>query len=44
MAGSARRERILSIEGKAMALVDTLAPWLMDFILGRVFMRRPVER
>jgi len=44
MAGSTRRERILSIEGRAMALVDTLAPWLMDFILGRVFMRRPVER
>jgi short-subunit dehydrogenase len=44
MAGSARRERILSIEGKAMALVDTLAPWLMDFILGRVFQRRPAER
>ena len=44
MAASTRRERILSLEGKAMAVVDTLAPWLMDFILGRVFMRRPVER
>jgi short-subunit dehydrogenase len=44
MASSTRRERILSIEGKAMAVVNTLAPWLMDFILGRVFMRRPAER
>lgn len=44
MAASTRRERILSLEGKAMAVVDTLAPWLMDFILGRVFMRRPAER
>ena len=43
MAGSTRRERILSIEGKAMALVNTLAPWLMDFILGRVFMKRPAR-
>lgn len=44
MAASTRRERILSLEGKAMAVVDTLAPGLMDFILGRVFMRRPAER
>ena len=40
MAASTRREHILSVEGKAMALVNTVAPWLMDFILGRVFMRR----
>ena len=44
MAASTRRERILSLEGKAMAVVDTLAPRLMDFILGRIFMRRPAER
>ncbi|HEX5043908.1 MAG TPA: SDR family NAD(P)-dependent oxidoreductase [Candidatus Polarisedimenticolaceae bacterium] len=44
MAGSTRRERILSLEGKAMALLDTLAPWLMDFVLGRVFMRHGEER
>jgi short-subunit dehydrogenase len=44
MAASSRRERILSVEGKAMAIVNTLAPGLMDLILGRVFMRRAVER
>ena len=39
MAGSRRRERILSLEGKAMQLVNTVAPGLMDWILGRVFPR-----
>jgi short-subunit dehydrogenase len=44
MAASTRRERILSLEGKAMALVNTVAPWLMDYILGRVFMRKTSPR
>ena len=44
MAGSTRRERILSLEGKAMAVVNTLAPGLMDLVLGRVFMRRTADR
>lgn len=39
MAASTRREHVLSIEGKAMKWVSVLAPSLMDFILGRVFMR-----
>jgi dehydrogenase/reductase SDR family protein 7B len=40
MAASTRREHVLSPEGKAMKWVSLLAPGLMDFILGRVFMRR----
>jgi short-subunit dehydrogenase len=40
MAASTRREHVLSPEGKAMKWVSLLAPGVMDFILGRVFMRR----
>lgn len=40
MAASRRRERVLSLEGKAMAFLAVAAPWLMDFVLGRVFQGR----
>jgi short-subunit dehydrogenase len=40
LAASRRRERVLSVEGKAMAFLNVTAPWLLDFVLGRVFMRR----
>jgi short-subunit dehydrogenase len=44
MAGSRRREHVLSLEGKAMVFLNTVAPWLMDFILGRVFMKKTSPR
>jgi len=36
MAGSRRREMVLSIEGKAMNIINHLAPGLMDRILARI--------
>jgi len=40
MARTDRREIVLSAEGKAMAWVEKLAPWALDWILGRVLVRR----
>jgi short-subunit dehydrogenase len=40
MAGSRRREMILGAESKAMTLLDTLAPGLIDWLLARTLTRR----
>lgn len=40
MARSRRRERILSIEGRAMLWLDAMAPGLLDRALARVLVRR----
>ena len=40
MARSRRREMVLSLEGKAMTLVDAIAPRLADRILARLFRDR----
>lgn len=39
MSRTRRRERILGIEAKAMTLVDTLAPALIDWLLARTLTR-----
>jgi len=40
MAGSRRREMILGAESKALTLVDTLAPGLIDWLLARTLTRK----
>lgn len=40
MSSSRRRERILGIEAKAMTLVDTLAPALIDWLLARTLTQK----
>jgi hypothetical protein len=39
MAGSRRREMILSPEGKLMNVVNRLAPRLMDWILAKALVK-----
>ncbi len=40
MAGSRRRERVLSVEGKLLSLTNMIAPGFLDALLHRVLVRR----
>ena len=40
LAGNRRREHVLSLEGKAMAWAEKIAPGVLDAVLARVLVRR----